>query len=177
MIYAGTDTGKLWKTSDAGENWTQMTPTGPADALGERDHRRPCRLAITPRHVLGLPRGRQGREHLETKNGGASWTNISGNLPNAPLDAVVLDTADDVVIVSGDLGVYFLRKSRDDPNSIGVDATRDEPAEHVGAGHQDPGLDEHALRDDVRPRCADDPAAAAVRVGWLPVAQRWSRRR
>ena len=26
-IYAGTDTGLLWKTSDAGAHWTKLTPT------------------------------------------------------------------------------------------------------------------------------------------------------
>ena len=38
-----------------------------------------------------------------------TWTNISGNLPNAPVDSVVLDTRDNIVIVSGDLGVFWAR--------------------------------------------------------------------
>jgi photosystem II stability/assembly factor-like uncharacterized protein len=115
-IYAGTDTGLLWKTSDAGGTWTQLTPNGlptrwvngiavdPAD----EDHA----------YVIfsGYREGDNAANIWETNDGGSSWTNISGNLPNAPLDSVVIDQADKLVIVSGDLGVFFLRKPVDQPN-------------------------------------------------------------
>src|SRR6185437_9554103 len=50
-------------------------------------------------------------------DGGTTWTNISGNLPNAPLDSVVIDKPDNIVIVSGDLGVFFLRQPPNLPPS------------------------------------------------------------
>ena len=65
----------------------------------------------------GYREGDNAANIWETKNGGIFWANISGNLPNAPLDSVVLDKADDVVIVSGDLGVFFLRKPPENPKS------------------------------------------------------------
>jgi photosystem II stability/assembly factor-like uncharacterized protein len=108
-IYAGTDTGFVWKTSNAGATWTKLTPNGlPTRWVNG--------IAVDPtdaRHAYvvfsGYREGDNAANIWETKNGGSSWTNISGNLPNAPLDAIVLDRADNLVIVSGDLGVFFLR--------------------------------------------------------------------
>src|SRR5262249_38121071 len=116
-IYAGTDTGFVWKTSDAGGTWTKLTPNGlptrwvngiavdPAD----KDHA----------YVIfsAYREGDKAATVWETIEGGVNWTNISGHLPNAPLDSVVLGKADNVVIVSGDLGVFFLRKPIDAPNT------------------------------------------------------------
>jgi photosystem II stability/assembly factor-like uncharacterized protein len=116
-IYAGTDTGLLWKTSDAGLTWTELTPNGlptrwvngiavdPADA----NH---AYVAFS-----GYREGDNAANIWETHDGGTTWTNISGNLPNAPLDSVVFDPSDGIVTVSGDLGVYFLRKPVDQPDS------------------------------------------------------------
>ena len=46
-IYVGTDTGRLWKTTDLGAHWTEL-PAGPAGALGQRDRGRPGRRRTTP---------------------------------------------------------------------------------------------------------------------------------
>ncbi|MDP4200505.1 MAG: hypothetical protein Q8922_05825 [Bacteroidota bacterium] len=52
---------------------------------------------------------------LRTTNGGTTWTNISGNLPNAPVSALVIDTLAEhgdpnkknmTLIVGTDVGVY-----------------------------------------------------------------------
>jgi photosystem II stability/assembly factor-like uncharacterized protein len=117
-IYAGTDTGFLWKTSDAGAHWTKLTGNGlPTRWVNG--------IAVDPddaghAYVIfsGYREGDNAANIWETTDGGANWTNLSGNLPNAPLDSVVLDKRDGVVIVSGDLGVFFLRRPIDDPNSI-----------------------------------------------------------
>ena len=65
----------------------------------------------------GYREGDNAANIWETTNGGTFWDNISSNLPNAPLDSVVFDSTDGVVIVSGDLGVFFLRKPQSDPKS------------------------------------------------------------
>ena len=108
-IYAGTDTGFVWKTSNAGGTWTKLTPNGlPTRWVNG--------IAVDPTdashaYVIfsGYREGDNAANIWETKDGGSSWTNISANLPNAPLDSVVLDRPDNLVIVSGDLGVFFLR--------------------------------------------------------------------
>jgi len=116
-IYTGTDTGFVWKTSDAGANWTKLTDNGlPTRWVNG--------IAVDPadeNHVLvifsGYREGDNAANIWETSDGGTTWTNISGNLPNAPLDGVVLDPQHDVVIVSGDLGVFYLRRPLDRPDS------------------------------------------------------------
>jgi photosystem II stability/assembly factor-like uncharacterized protein len=116
-IYVGTDTGLVWKTSDAGANWTKLTDNG-----------LPIRwvngIAVDPAdanhaYVIfsGYREGDNAANIWETKDGGTTWTNISGNLPNAPLDGVAFDQADGLVYVSGDLGVFFLRKPLNAPDS------------------------------------------------------------
>ena len=48
---------------------------------------------------------------LRTINAGVAWSDISGNLPDAPTNCIVLDangagTADDGLYVGNDIGVY-----------------------------------------------------------------------
>ena len=45
-----------------------------------------------------------------TTDGGESWRNVSTNLPNAPVNDVVLDGAD--VYVGTDVGVFWLPDGR-----------------------------------------------------------------
>ena len=118
-IYAGTDTGLLWKTSDAGATLDEAHAAGRLpDAVGERHRGRPGRRRTRVRHLLRLPRGRQRREHLgDQRTAARSGRTSAATCPNAPLDAVVLDPTDGIVIVSGDLGVFFLRKPADNPKS------------------------------------------------------------
>ena len=46
---------------------------------------------------------------LRTTDGGANWTNISANLPKAPVNDVKV--VRDSVVVGTDVGVFFLRGS------------------------------------------------------------------
>ena len=86
-IYAGTDTGLLWKTSDAGAHWTKLTRNG----LPTRWVNGIAVDPADPDHAYvifsGYREGDNAANIWETTNGGTFWTNISGNLPNAPLDA------------------------------------------------------------------------------------------
>ena len=42
---------------------------------------------------------------FETANGGASWTDVSGNLPDGPMDDVVFENGN--LIVGSDFGVFI----------------------------------------------------------------------
>jgi hypothetical protein len=113
-IYVGTDTGLLYRTSNAGGAWTQITGVPNRWVNG---------IAVDPadpNHAYvvfsGYREGDNAANIWETHDG-TTFTNISGNLPNAPLDAVVYDKPDNIVIVSGDLGVYFLRQPPNLPPS------------------------------------------------------------
>jgi hypothetical protein len=103
-IYVGTDTGRVWRTDDAGAHWTRLTGVperwvnaivvDPADA----------------QHVYAAFSGyRQGSDAgnvYETHDGGATWANISQNLPNGPVEMITYDAAHDVLYAATDVGVF-----------------------------------------------------------------------
>jgi len=55
----------------------------------------------------GFRAGDDGSLLYETSNGGATWTSVSGILPNAPIEDVVFDRASNAIYVSTDLGVFW----------------------------------------------------------------------
>jgi photosystem II stability/assembly factor-like uncharacterized protein len=108
VVYASVDgtTTALYVTSNRGATWQARTPpttnrisdiqADPTDAL-------------TAYAVVG--RFDSTGHVWRTTNGGVSWTNITGNLPDVPTYSVELDvrgvgTADDVIYVGGDDGVW-----------------------------------------------------------------------
>ncbi len=89
-IYAGTDNGLLWKTTDLGESWAKIEN----EALPERwiTH-----IAVKPSNpdVLyvsfsGYREGDNAAYVLRSKDGGKSWRNVSAKLPKAPVNDLVL---------------------------------------------------------------------------------------
>ena len=55
----------------------------------------------------GFRTGDDGSHLYETTNGGATWTSVSGILPNAPIENVVFDHASNAIYVATDLGVFW----------------------------------------------------------------------
>jgi hypothetical protein len=107
VIYAGTDDGWLWGTKDGGATWTRFTDPALPD-------RWVTHLAVDPRDAQvayvtysGLRNADNTAHVLRTIDGGAHWTDISGNLPFAPTQDVVVDPLNpNRVFVSDDLGVF-----------------------------------------------------------------------
>jgi photosystem II stability/assembly factor-like uncharacterized protein len=86
-IYVGTDDGRVWVTRDLGGTWTMVLSGQPWVT----------RLAIDPRDAntvyatLSGYRSGSYRPHvLVSRNAGASWRDISGNLPQAPVNDIIL---------------------------------------------------------------------------------------
>jgi photosystem II stability/assembly factor-like uncharacterized protein len=52
----------------------------------------------------------EGQKIFKTKNGGETWTNISGNLPNTPVNWVTVDPENsDFIYLATDTGVYVAK--------------------------------------------------------------------
>ncbi len=71
-------TGKLWKTTDGGLTWAQLTiPSGNSSRM---------LLALNPANAqelwLAYPSGANGFKVYKTTNGGGSWTNLTNSLLN-----------------------------------------------------------------------------------------------
>lgn len=106
VIYAGTDDGKLWVSDDYGAAWRDVT--------GDLPYRWITRVAVDPTdpHTAyvafsGL-KWRDPQPHVfRTADMGASWQNVSANLPDAPVNALAIDPLyPDVLFAGTDVGAF-----------------------------------------------------------------------
>ncbi len=109
-IYAGTDNGYLWKTTDAGGEWTELT----SDALPGTWV---TAIAVEPRNAGRLYVSHSGfREAdedayvLYSRDGGATYRDVSANLPAAPVSDLVLVGGS--LYAATDVGVFVTKTSR-----------------------------------------------------------------
>ena len=115
-VYAGTLNGDVRVTNDRGASWRSIAGT---DA-GPLPVRAVTEIVVDPladQSVFvaysGFDSGGSGAGHVfHTANGGTTWTNISGNLPDVPVNALLIDpdsvgTSSARVIYAGtDIGVF-----------------------------------------------------------------------
>jgi photosystem II stability/assembly factor-like uncharacterized protein len=106
-LYVGTDDGRVWVTRDLGATWGLVLSGQPwvtRVAVDEGD-------AATVYVTLSGYRSGSYRPHvLVSRNSGASWTDLSGDLPQAPVNDVVLGRSG-TVFVATDQGVFVSRPS------------------------------------------------------------------
>ncbi len=105
LLWAGTDDGKLWITKNSGDSWTDLTEHLPKIAKGQWIGR------IEPGHfdpevaylaVIGYPGGIYTPLAFRTSDGGKSWENITGNLPDqGPVQVVREDLKNPNLLFAG----------------------------------------------------------------------------
>ncbi len=107
VIYAGTDDAKVWVSTNTGINWIDITGTLPMRYVTrvEADKRLPSVAYIT---LSGYNLDELGSHIFRTNDFGNSWANISSNLPNVPVNDIVIDyNHDSVLYVGCDVGVFY----------------------------------------------------------------------
>ena len=107
VIYVGTDDANVWVTMDGGTNWTSINSSLP--------DRWVTRVAVDPydagiayvtfsgyRYDSPLP-------HVyRTTNYGSTWNDISSDLPEVPVNVIVIDpTSTSTLYIGTDYGVYY----------------------------------------------------------------------
>lgn len=106
VVYVGTDDANVWVTTDAGENWTRIDAALPdrwitrvsvdpfADSVAY--------VTLSGHHVSGT------LAHIyRTTNYGGTWEPISSDLPEGPINDVIVDPMNsNVLYVGSDVGVY-----------------------------------------------------------------------
>ena len=97
----------MWVTRDlGGDGWTRIESPAFPDAWVTR-------ITVDPRNAdtvyvtfSGFRGGDLGGHVVRSTDGGATWTDLSLDLPDAPVNEVVV--AGDEVIVGSDVGAYVL---------------------------------------------------------------------
>jgi photosystem II stability/assembly factor-like uncharacterized protein len=112
VIFVGTDDGHVATTTDLGQTWTRVEdPVLPTRwvtrvAVDPTDHR-------TAYATFSGFRNAEDTAHVfRTRDGGQSWQDVSGNLPNAPVNDVLV--LGDTLVVATDVGVYLSRDAEED---------------------------------------------------------------
>lgn len=106
IIYAGTDDGNVWNTLDGGTNWNKLSENLPnrwvTDVAAD-----PINSATAYAVFSGYRFGEDIGHIYETIDNGNTWMNISGNLPDIPLNAIIVNPANlDHLFVASDIGVF-----------------------------------------------------------------------
>ncbi len=106
VIYVGTDDSHVWVTTDNGNNWDDISSTLP--------YRWVTRVKVDPNNknniyvtFSGL-KWRDPQPHVfKSTNMGQNWTDISSNLPDAPVDAFAVDYNDpNRLYLGNDVGAF-----------------------------------------------------------------------
>jgi photosystem II stability/assembly factor-like uncharacterized protein len=105
-ILAGTDDANVWRTSNGGGTWTQVDA-----ALPERWITRVTFDPANANHAYVTVSGFRWDEYqphvFRTTDLGDTWADISGNLPQAPVNDIVVDPQHlNVLYVATDFGIY-----------------------------------------------------------------------
>ncbi|MEW5795193.1 MAG: thrombospondin type 3 repeat-containing protein [Candidatus Zixiibacteriota bacterium] len=107
VVYAGARSGEVFVTINGGGSWTDIGGTLP-DRWITRLTVDPTDAGICYITISGYVAEGSKLPHIyRTTNYGATWTDISSNLPDAPLNDVILDPHEDQTLyVASDVGVY-----------------------------------------------------------------------
>jgi photosystem II stability/assembly factor-like uncharacterized protein len=106
IIYVGTDDGNVWVTQSNGGFWTKISETLP--------ERWVTRVAADPYNEATAYVTFSGYRYDEylphifrTDDFGQTWTDISGDLPEAPINDIIVDpTIDSALYIATDVGVF-----------------------------------------------------------------------
>lgn len=109
VYYAGTDDGRVWRSTDAGGSWTDVSAGLPVRYVTRltADPYDPQAVYVTH---SGFTLDEPAAHVHRSPDQGASWVSISGNLPDAPANDLLVDPADpQTLYLATDVGVYATR--------------------------------------------------------------------
>ncbi len=111
IIYAS-DNNKIYKTSNLGTNWNSFFPPGSTAITSITVHPNDPSIVYITRGGFSA-----GAKVFRSDDGGSTWTNISGSLPNVATNCLYLDVANDgsfTLFTGNDLGVWYRKSTMSD---------------------------------------------------------------
>lgn len=109
-LLAGTDDGRLWFTTNLGGNWTRVTDPNLPGTWVTRVTIDPANSLVAYATFSGYRSGGALPYVLKTTNGGTTWASIAGNLPQAPVNDLVV--VGSTIYVGTDVGVFASKSGR-----------------------------------------------------------------
>jgi photosystem II stability/assembly factor-like uncharacterized protein len=107
IIYAGTDDGNVWTSRNNGENWTDIT-LGLPDRWVTSLAADPLDTQVAYVTFSGYRYNEYIPHVLRTADGGDSWMDITGNLPEAPVNKILVDPVlPQILYIGTDMGVFM----------------------------------------------------------------------
>jgi photosystem II stability/assembly factor-like uncharacterized protein len=102
-IYVSTIRGDMFRTMDGGENWAQVLTDDDSETITwlTVDPRTPTTIWRTAGGYL------PGKKVYYSADGGTTWKNVSGHLPNIPVNCLVFDPLTYDIYIGTDLGVFY----------------------------------------------------------------------
>ena len=109
VYYVGTTDGRVWRSQNAGANWTEITGTLPIRWV-TRVTADPTNAAIVYVTLSGFSQDEYAAHVFRSVNSGATWSAIDGNLPDIPANDILVDPTDtNRLYLANDIGVYTSR--------------------------------------------------------------------
>jgi photosystem II stability/assembly factor-like uncharacterized protein len=109
VYYAGTDDGRVWRSTNAGSTWEEIS-TGLPQRWVTRvaADRFDAQVVYATLSGFGLD---ESLPHVyRSANQGTTWSSIAANLPDVPVNDLVVDSIDpSTLFVATDVGVYASR--------------------------------------------------------------------
>jgi photosystem II stability/assembly factor-like uncharacterized protein len=103
-LLVGTDDGRVWFTTDLGAHWTRVDPGQVPGFWVSRVTWDPSNASVGYATFSGYRGGDEAAYVKKTTDGGTTWTDITGNLPLAPVNDIVVSGG--TLYVATDVGVY-----------------------------------------------------------------------
>lgn len=110
LIYAGTDDGRVWRTKDGGKSWTEIRSGTVPQKFVSR--------IVASRYNLGTvymtQTGRRDDDFQvyiwKSTDFGATWKDISGNIPVGPVNVIREDPVNPDILYAGTDGAVYVTK-------------------------------------------------------------------
>ena len=106
VVYAGTDDGNVWITENGGTDWQKISDNLPVRWI--------TRVAVDPQDaqtayvtISGYRQDEYLPHIFRTTDAGTNWQDISGNLPELPLNDIIVDPLNNNLYVASDGGVFY----------------------------------------------------------------------